>query len=50
MLNLTDCPADPLARFDVEAQHPDHFLRCGLRLVRPYSVGCGESRAVIDLL
>ncbi len=26
--NLTDFPADTLARFDIEAQHPDDFLVC----------------------
>ena len=24
--NLRDFPAETLARFDIEAQHPDHFL------------------------
>ena len=30
--NLTDFPADTLARFDIEAQHPDDFLVCLLDL------------------
>ena len=30
--NLTDFPADTLARFDIEAQHPDDFLVCLLEM------------------
>ena len=30
--NLSDFPADTLARFDIEAQHPDEFLSCLLEV------------------